>query len=110
MSVMSAARAIGLDPTDPEVAGTIEEEKVLAVLGELAEVDPENADLYREGAARVHGARSAGLEEIAAESWFGRAGEVRTTQLRYRSEMADIFVDVAIDVGLRRQAASAVSV
>lgn len=32
---------------------------------------------------------------------FLRRGEMTTTQLRYRSEMADIFTDLAIDVGLR---------
>jgi hypothetical protein len=31
-----------------------------------------------------------------------RPGAEATTQLRYRSEMADLFTDLAIDVGLRR--------
>ena len=30
------------------------------------------------------------------------SGVVATIQLRYRSEMADIFTDLAIDVGLRQ--------
>lgn len=104
VSVIDAARAIGLDPTDPELAGTIEEDKVLAMLDELADADAENEDLFREGATRARLARSAGVEEVSAESWFGRTGEERATQLRYRSEMADIFLDLAIDVGLRRRA------
>lgn len=93
---MDVARTIGLDL----VTGTIDEKVVLSALAELAENDPENDDLIREAAVRVQGARSAGVEEPDAGSrLIGR--KETTTQLRYRSEMADVFTDLAIDVGLR---------
>jgi len=98
---MDVARAIGLSVKVGEVTGTIDEERVLAALADLAEGDSENDDLFREAEARVRAARSAGLEEHGAESLFGRPSELTFTQLRYRSEMAEIFLDLAIDVGLR---------
>lgn len=95
---MDAARTIGLDL----VAGTIDQEDVLSALADLAEVDPENDQLFREAAARVRRARSAGVEEFDAGSRL-TGPKVATTQLRYRSEMAEVFTDLAIDVGLRHQ-------
>jgi len=99
VNVLDVARAIGLNVTNAEVTGTIDEENVLDALADLAEDDPDNDDLFGDAAARVQRARSAGVEELHAGSI--RPREVATTQLRYRSEMADIFIDLAIDVGLR---------
>jgi hypothetical protein len=101
VNVLDVARAMGLDVTNGEVTGTIDEKNVLDALADLAENDPENDDLFGAAAARVQRARSAGVEEFDAGSILSRPNEVATTQLRYRSEMADIFVDLAIDVGLR---------
>ncbi len=103
MDVMGVARAIGLDVTNREVTGTIDEQHVLDALDELIEGDPENGDLFSEAAARVQRARSAGVEQLPAERIRARSSEVSTTQLRYRSEMVDLFTDLAIDVGLRDQ-------
>ena len=102
MNVLDVALAIGLNVTNGEVTGTIDEENVLGALADLAEDDPENDDLFGAAAARVQRRRSAGVEELHAGSIFIRPREVVTTQLRYRSEMADIFTDLAIDVGLRQ--------
>jgi hypothetical protein len=101
VNVLDVARAIGLNVTNSEVTGTIDEENVLDALAELAEDDPENDDLFGYAAARVQRARSAGVEQLHAGSILIRPSEVATTQLRYRSEMADIFTDLAIDIGLR---------
>jgi len=107
VNVMDVARALGL--VDDQPTGTVDEADVLSGLAELAEVDPENDDLFSDAAERVRRARSAGVETIDASSrgMFGR--DVSTIQLRYRSEMTDIFTDLAIDVGLRhhRQLAEA---
>jgi len=101
MKVMDAARAIGIVVTDGDVSGTIDERKVLTALTDLANDDPANADLFRDAAARVVLARSAGAEGPLTG---GTRVDPRdtTTQLRYRSEMADLFLDLAIDVGLRQ--------
>ena len=101
MKVMDAARAIGIVVTDGDVSGTIDERKVLTALTDLANDDPANADLFRDAAARVVLARSAGAEGPLTN---GTRIDPRdtTTQLRYRSEMADLFLDLAIDVGLRQ--------
>ncbi|HEY3483755.1 MAG TPA: hypothetical protein VGK49_00165, partial [Ilumatobacteraceae bacterium] len=98
---MDVARVLGL--TDDPATGTIDEADVLGALAELAELDPENADLFRDAADRVGRTRSAGVEELDDRSlaMFARA-VTATIQLRYRSEIADIFTDLAIDVGLRR--------
>jgi hypothetical protein len=101
VNVLDVAGAIGLNITDGEVFGTIDERAVLDALAVLATDDPENEDLFDDASARVRGARSAGVEEVDLGSIFARPSEAATTQLRYRSEMADIFTDLAIDVGLR---------
>jgi len=101
VNVLDVARAIGLNVTDGELGGTIDEKNVLDALADLAVDDPENVDLIRDAATRVQRARSAGVEELHADSIFIRPHESATTQLRYRSEMVDIFTDLAIDVGLR---------
>jgi hypothetical protein len=101
VNVLDVARAIGLSVPNGEVTGTIDEKDLLDALADLAEDDPENGDLFGDAAARVQRARSAGVEQLHAGSMFIRPSEVATTQLRYRSEMADIFTDLAIDIGLR---------
>ncbi len=102
MNVTDVARGIGLVAEHGEATGTIDQEKVLGALAELTEFDPANADLFDAVAERVQDARSAGVEDHTATSSFIRTGDATTTQLRYRSEMADLFTDLAIDVGLRR--------
>jgi hypothetical protein len=103
VNVMDVARAIGVNVMDRGVTGAIDEQNVLRALAELAEDDPDNSDLYDAAVTEVRHSRSAGLEELPAGSVLRRPSEVATTQLRYRSEMADIFTDLAIDVGLRHQ-------
>ena len=102
MNIMAVARAIGLVVSNGEVAGTIDQQKVLGALTELTEDDPAHADLYAAAAEHVRTTRSAGVETHEADSFPMRSGAEATTQLRYRSEMADLFTDLASDVGLRR--------
>jgi len=102
MNVMDVARAIGLVVSNGKVAGSIDQQKLLGPLAELAEGDPAHADLYEAAAEHVRSARSAGVETHDANSFHMRPGAEATIQLRYRSEMADLFTDLAIDVGLRR--------
>ena len=100
---MDVADDIGLTVSHGEVAGTIDEAKVLRALRQLAEREPDDGDLFRDAAARVEGSRSAGVETLHDGGGHTRPGSAApSTQLRYRSEMADIFTDLAIDVGLRR--------
>jgi len=101
MNIMDVARSIGLVVSNGTVAGTIDQEKVLAALVELTESDPAHADLYAAATEHVRSARSAGMETHEANSSHMRPGAEVTTQLRYRSEMVDLFTDLAIDVGLR---------
>ncbi len=58
--------------------------------------------IFAAAAEHVRSTRSAGVETHEANSFHMRPGAEATTQLRYRSEMADLFTDLAIDVGLRR--------
>ena len=101
MNIMDVARSLGLVVSNGTVAGTIDQQRVLGALVELAENDPEHADLYAEAAEHVRSGRSAGMETHEGSSFHTRHGAEATTQLRYRSEMADLFTDLAIDVGLR---------
>ena len=106
MNVMDVARSLGVVDSNGAVAGTIDQQKVLGALLELTENDPTNIDLFGAVAERVQLARSAGLEVHDVGSAFGRPSDTAdadatTTQLRYRSEMAELFTDLAIDVGLR---------
>ena len=94
MNVIEAARAIGIVATDGDVSGTIDQSKVLSALTQLANDNPTHVDLFHDVAARVHLARSAGAEGPLTSG-------AAPTQLRYRSEMADLFLDLAIDIGLR---------
>ena len=102
MNVMAIADSIGLVAVDRrEVSGTIDETVVLAAISELAAASPGNDDLFAEAAMRVQLARSAGVVHSDATSVLHRSLEGAAVQLRYRSEMADIFTDLAIDIGLR---------
>ena len=101
MNIMDVARSLGLVVPNGTVTGTIDQQRVLGALVELAEKDPAHADLYAEAAEQVRSARSAGRETHDGNSFQVRPGADATTQLRYRSEMADLFTDLAIDVGLR---------
>ena len=101
MNIMDVARAIGLAVSNGEVAGTVDQQKVLGALAELTEDDPAQTDLYAAAAEHVRSARSAGMETHEANRSHMRPGAEATTQLRYRSEMVDLFTDLAIDVGLR---------
>ena len=101
MNVIAAARSIGLSSDYRDgVAGTIDEEVVLAVISELAAANPGNDDLFADAAARVRLARSAGVVQPAESSVISRS-RVAGAHLRYRSEMAEVFTDLAIDIGLR---------
>ena len=102
MNVMTVASSIGVVADDRRtVSGTIEEAAVLEAISELATADPRNDDLYADAAMRVQLARSAGVVHPDATSVLHRSREGAPVQLRYRSEMADVFTDLAIDVGLR---------
>jgi hypothetical protein len=102
VNVISAARSIGLVRDDGrEVSGTIDEDVVLASISSLAAAHPGNDDLFADAAMRVQLARSAGVEHPDPTSVFYRSRTGGTVQLRYRSEMAGVFTDLAIDVGLR---------
>lgn len=103
MNVMEAARAIGIVATNNPMSGTIDENRVFSALAGLAELDPESRDLFDDAAARVKRARSAGVEQLDSSTLAVRQSAGTTVQLRYRAEIAEIFTDLAIDVGLRQQ-------
>lgn len=105
MNVTSVARSIGLISDDRrEVFGTIDEDVVLASISELAMTNPDDEDLFADAAMRVQLSRSAGVEQFDAKSVLNRSRAGGTIQLRYRSEMADVFTDLAIDVAMRNAA------
>lgn len=102
MNVTTIARSIGLMTDDERgVSGTIDEAVVLASISELAAANPDNDDLFADAAVRVQLARSAGIVHPDAAGLLHRSRGGAPVQLRYRSEMADVFTDLAIDVGLR---------
>ena len=101
MNVMTIARSIGLVTDDREVSGTIDEAVVLASISELATANAGHDDLFADAAMRVQLARSAGVVDPDATSVLHRSRGGAAVQLRYRSEIADVFTDLAIDVGLR---------
>jgi hypothetical protein len=102
VNVTAAARSIGLVRDDArEVHGTIDEDVVLTSISSLAAAHPGNDDLFADAAMRVQLARSAGVLQPDPTSVLYRSRAGGTVQLRYRSEMADVFTDLAIDVGLR---------
>jgi hypothetical protein len=105
MNVLAAAAAIGIGTgADNEAFGTIEEEVVLEALAVLAREHPGNDDLFAEAAARVQLSRSAGVERIERDSVFALNRNTLDIQLRYRSEMLEVFTDLAIDLALRSPA------
>ena len=102
MDVMSTARNIGLIAADGgSVFGTIERHVVIAALNELALADTDDADLFAGAIENVMASRSAGVERLGSTSFLGRTDDSGEIQLSYRSAMADIFLDLAIDLGLR---------
>ncbi len=108
MDVMMTARNIGLIGADgSNVFGTIERHVVLAALSELALTDIDDADLFAVAVGRVNSARSAGVERLGETSFLGRTNDTGEIQLSYRAEMADIFMDLAIDLGIRKTPARA---
>lgn len=99
---MAVARSIGLvTGAGGQVSGTISEDVVLASIRSLAEAHPGNDDLFASAAMRVQRARSAGVVQPDPTSVLRRSPTGPTVQLRYRTEMADVFTDLAIDIGLR---------
>jgi len=102
MNVMVSARSIGLITDDHrKVSGTIDEAIVLASIAGLATAHAGNDDLFADAAMRVQFARSAGRVQTDATSVLRPSRDGSAVQLRYRSEMADVFTDLAIDIGLR---------
>ncbi len=105
MDVMMRARQIGLIGEDGNnVFGTIERDSVLAMLSEVALHHPLDTDLINAAVERVTSARSAGVERLEKTSFLGRTNEVGEIHLNYRADMADIFMDLAIDLGIRHSA------
>ncbi len=102
MNVMAAALSIGLVSEGHEVvSGTIDEDVVLASISDLAAAHPGNDDLFADAAMRVQLARSAGVVRPDETSVLHHSRSGTTVQLRYRTEMAEVFTDLAIDIGLR---------
>jgi hypothetical protein len=102
MNIMATARSIGLVSEDHMVvSGTIDEDVVLASISDLAAAHPGNDDLLADAAMRVRLARSAGVVRPDETSVLHRSRSGTTVQLRYRTEMAEVFTDLAIDIGLR---------
>ncbi len=102
MSVMAVARPIGLvSDARGELSGTIDQNVVLAAISGVATAHPGNDDLFADAAARIRRARSAGVVPPDPTSLLQRSPTGATVQLRYSSEMADVFTDLAIDIGLR---------
>lgn len=107
MDVMMTARQIGLIGEDgSNVFGTIERDAVLAVLSTLALEQSADADLFAGAVKQVHAARSAGVERLERTSFLGRTNESGEIHLNYRSDMAAIFMDLAIDIGIRHSNAA----
>ena len=102
MNVMAAALSIGLVNEDHGVvSGTIDEDVVLASISDLAAAHPGNDDLFADAAMRVQLARSAGVVQPDDTSVLHPSRSGTAVQLRYRTEMAEVFIDLAIDIGLR---------
>lgn len=102
MHVRTVAATLGLTPNaDGELFGTIEEQLVLTALEELSAAHPDHADLFILAADKVRSSRSAGVETLDDNSVFNRYRDSNQIQLRHRGEMAEIFDDLTIDLGLR---------
>jgi hypothetical protein len=105
MNAMAAALSIGLVSEDHGVvSGTIDEDVVLASISDLAAAHPGNDDLFAKAAMQVRLARSAGVVRPDETSVLHSSHHETTVQLRYRTEMAEVFTDLAIDIGLREAA------
>jgi hypothetical protein len=108
MDVMTTARNIGLIGADgSDVFGTIERDAVLDALGEISVFYEADADLFAAAADRVRASRSGGIERLGSTDFLGRKNTTGEIQLSYRAEMANIFLDLAIDLGLRHSPAPA---
>ena len=102
MSVIAVAQSIGLvSDARGEVSGTIDQKVVLAAIASLAAAHPGNDDLLADAARRVQCARSAGVVQPDPAGLLNRSLAGVSVQLRYRGEMADVFTDIAINIGLR---------
>jgi hypothetical protein len=102
MDVLAAAASIGCTTVSgTDALGTIEEQVVLDTIAALADAHPGNDDVFAEAAARVQLARSAGVEHIEPDSVFAVRRSSLEIQLRYRSEMMEVFTDLAIDLAIR---------
>lgn len=102
MDVIDTATALGLTSHEgDEVLGTIEEEAVLAALAELSSTHPGLDELFAQAASRVQQARSAGLDRMDPGSVFAQRRSGSDIQLRYRADILDVFIDLAIDVGMQ---------
>jgi hypothetical protein len=102
VSVIGVARSIGLvSDARGEVSGTIDQNVVLVAISGLASAHPGNDDLLGDAGRRVRCARSAGVVQSYATGLLHRSPTGATVQLRYRREMADVFTDLAINIGLR---------
>jgi hypothetical protein len=107
MDVMALARSLGVITDRGSASGTIDEATVLSALSALGLEDPANDDLYADAAMAVQLGRSAGVVQPDTSSILHRSRGGHAVQLRYRSEVAAIFVDLAIDVGVRDAEATA---
>jgi len=102
VSVIAVARSIGLvSDARGELSGTIDQSVVLAAISGLATAHPGNDDLLADAARHVQRARSAGVVQPDPTGLLHRSPAGATVQLRYRSEVADVFTDLAINIGLR---------
>ena len=107
MDVMMTARSIGLIGADGgDVFGTIERRAVIEAIEDLARADAADADLFSAAIERVLASRSAGVERLGTTSFLGRTDAAGEIQLSYRAAMAEIFLDLAIDLGLRHSASA----
>jgi len=104
MDVMTAARDLGLTGDAGGGFGTIEEPSVIEALLDLGKGHPGHGDLFADAVAKVQRSRSAGQLHIDADSVFAKNRTERDVQLRYRAEMAELFLDLAIDLGSLEQA------
>jgi hypothetical protein len=95
--VLATAASIGL-AASADAVGTIDEATVLDALEQIASEHPWAADRCDAAARRVRSARSAGAQAVDPDSVFVSRGTV--LQLRYRNEMVEVFMDLAIDLAL----------
>src|SRR4051812_33439051 len=98
MDVFDTARELGLlVENESEPIGGISEKVVLDALEKLAAKHRDSSELFPQAGMGVKLSRPAGLERGAADSVFARHGKARAEQFRYRAEMGEVFIDLAID-------------